>query len=144
MWKLFAEQVLSWIGMEDEALHNMLKAVVAQPDQVVHGHGRDSVLFFAHLSGWATETQAKGILNNVRNNDGVEAWRQLARRFNPQTALTKGTRLRAITGFGIKNPAKRNADVLVIIGDFEKKLANYATDFKSEALTDDLKKDTLQ
>ena len=67
-------------------MHSTLKAVVSHRDPVTHGHGRDSVFFFAHLAGWAVDVQAKGILKNVRNNDGIEAWRQLARRFNPQTA----------------------------------------------------------
>ena len=82
-------------------------------------------------------------LGNITNNDGVEAWRQLARRFDPQAALTKAARLRAITAFGKANAVKANAQVPIVIGKFEKGLELYQQDFQTTSLSDDLKKDTL-
>ena len=142
-WKVFEDEVLRWIGVEDEVLQATLKSVTAQAAPVTHQHGRDAVFLYAHLRGWVLESEARQIIKTVKTSDGVEAWRQLARRFDPQTALTKAARLDSITGFAKKNSAKTNKELPIIISKFENRLDSYEEDFKTVALTDDLKMNTL-
>ena len=142
-WKTFEDEVLRWIGVEDEELQKTLKAVTAHAEPVTHRHGRDAVFLYAHLRGWVTESEARQIIKTVKTSDGVEAWRQLARRFDPQTALTKAARLDAITGLAKKNVAKTNKELPIIISKFENRLGSHEEDFKTIALTDDLKMNTL-
>ena len=75
---------------------------------------------------------------------GVEAFRQLNNRFDPQTALTKSHRLKQIQKFADKNRAKTNVEVPALLPRFEDMLFRYHEDYHSEGLSDDLKKEALK
>ena len=66
---------------------------------VTHECGDESVFFWSHLQDRIKELEAAGIVKMVRGDDGVESFRQLNNRFDPQTALTKSHRLKAIQKF---------------------------------------------
>ena len=51
------------------------------------------------------ESEAAGIVKRVRDDDGVEAFRQRNCRFDPMSALTKAHRLKAIQKVPEKNKA---------------------------------------
>ena len=78
---------------------------------MVHECGDESVFFWAHLEDWLTDSEALGIVTHVRDDDGIEALRQLNLRFDPMTASTKSHRLKAIQRFTDKNRPKKNVDV---------------------------------
>ena len=80
----------------------------------------------------------------VRGDDGIEAFRQLNNRFDPQTALTKSHRLKAIRKFPGKNCVKKNVEVPAMLAKFEDILFKHYEDYKTEALSDDLKKEGLK
>ena len=120
-----------------------MRAAVKKKLPHSHTHGRDATFLYAPVCGWVLEADGAKIVNNIDDNDGIECWRKLARRFNPQTAPTKGARLRGITCFAEKHTAKNTAQVPAVIEFLEKCLRNYTKDFSTEALSEDVKKDTL-
>ena len=72
----------------------------------------------------------------VRDDDGIEAFRQLNNRFDPQTALTKSHRLKQIQWFSDKNRAtKKNVEVPALLARFEDMLFRYQEDYPSDALS---------
>ena len=84
---------MRWIEVESEAVHLVMKEVKNKKVPYPHALGRDAAFLYAHLKGWVEETAGEQIVANVEDNDGIEAWRKLVPRFNPQTAATKGARL---------------------------------------------------
>ena len=117
------------------------RATKARDRPVWHECGDESIFFWAHLE----DEEAMSIVKHVRDDgdDGVKAFRQLNCRFDPQTALTKSHRLKAIQRFTEKNRAKKNTDVPSVLARFEDLLLRYHEDYSSEALSDDLKKEAL-
>ena len=83
------------LGQHD--LHAALTEALRSRDRVVtHDCADESVFFWAHLEDWFTDAEALSIVKHVREDDGVEAFRQLNCRYDPVTALTKSRRLKAI------------------------------------------------
>ena len=60
------------------------------------------------------------------------------------TALTKSHRLLAIQRFVDQNKAKKNTDVPVLLARFGGLLPCYNEDYKTESLSDDLKRQALK
>ena len=60
------------------------------------------------------------------------------------TALTKSHRLKAIQKFIDKSRAKKHIDVPDLLARFDDLLLRYSDDYKTEALSDDLKKEALK
>ena len=65
-------------------------------------------------------------------------------RYDPVTALTKSHRLKAIQKFIEKNRGKTHTDVPDILARFDDLLLRYSDDCKTQALSDDLKKEALK
>ena len=58
--------------------------------------------------------------------------------------MTKSHRLKSIQKFIEKNRAKTNTEVPDILARFDDLLLRYSDDYKTEALSDDLKKEALK
>ena len=96
---------------------------------VTHECGDESIFFWAHLEDWLTDSEALGIVKHVRDDYGIEAFRQLNLRFDPMTALsTKSYRLKAIQRFTDQNRAKKNVDVPAVLARIEDLLLKYSED----------------
>ena len=92
-WKPWSERVLRWPRMQSPDLHAALtEAMKSRDHPVVHECVDESVFFWAHLEDWLTDAEAQSIVKHVREDDGVEAFRQLNCRYDPVTALTKSHR----------------------------------------------------
>ena len=66
-----------------------------------------------------TNPEALNIVKHVRDDDGIEAFRQRNCRFDPQTALTKSHRFKAIQKVSENNRAKKNPDAPGILARLE-------------------------
>ena len=111
---------------------------------MVHECADESVFFWAHLEDWLSDGEALSIVKHVRNDDGVEAFRQLNCQYDPVTALNKSHRLKSIQRFIDKNKAKKNTEVPDLLARFDDLLVLYNEDYKTDALSDDLKKEALK
>ena len=92
-WKAWVERVLRWARMQSVELHAaLLEATKSRNGPVTHECGDESIFFWAHLEDWLTDSEALSIVTHVREDDGVEAFRQLNCRFVPldQVAQTQG------------------------------------------------------
>ena len=96
-WKPWSERVLRWARMQSPELHAALSEAMKTRDRpVVHECADESVFFWTHLEDWLSDGEALSIVKHVRDDDGVEAFRQLNCRYDPVTALTKSHRLKLI------------------------------------------------
>ena len=108
-WRPWTERVVRWAKMQSPELAAALSAALkARDTPVVHSCTEESTYFWAHLEDWIVDAEASSIVRLVRDDDGIEAFRQLNNRFDPQTALTKSHRLKQIQKFTDKNRAKTN------------------------------------
>ena len=140
-WKKWSARALRWAKMESPELHDSLVAAgKSRKVPIHHDCGDEAVFFWAHLEGWILDPEAAKIVRHVKEDDGVEAWRQLVAQFDPLTALTKGRKLKAIQAYPETHRAKKNRDVPGVMASFEEMISQYYEDFKTEALSDDLKK----
>ena len=144
-WKPWAERVLRWARMQSGELHAALtEALRSRDNPVTHDCGDESIFLWAHLEDWLNDPEAASIVKHVRDDDGIEAFRQLNCRYDPVTALTKSHRLKAIQRFVDKNKAKKNTEVPDLLARFDDLLLRYHDDYKTDALSDDLKKEALK
>ena len=96
-WRPWTERVVRWAKMQSPELAAALMAALkARDTPVAHSCAEESTYFWAHLEDWIVDAEAASIVRLVRDDDGVEAFRQLNNRFDPQTALTKSHRLKQI------------------------------------------------
>ena len=140
-WRKWSARALRWAKMESPELHEALTAAgKSRKAPIHHDCGDEAVFFWAHLEGWIVDPEAAKIVKHVGEDDGVEAWRQLVAQYDPLTALTKGRKLKTIQAYADNHKAKKNREIPSIMATFEEMLSQYYEDFKTEALSDDLKK----
>ena len=88
-WRPWTERLIRWAKMQSPDLAAALSTALKVRDApVTHSCVEASTYFWAHLEHWVEESEAAGIIQLVRDDDGIEAFRQLNDRFDPQTALT--------------------------------------------------------
>ena len=144
-WRPWTERVIRWAKMQSPDLAAALaEALKARNAPVTYSCAEESTYFWAHLEDWIDEPEAASIVRLVRDDDGVEAFRQRNNRFDTQTALTKSHRLRQIQKITDNNRAKTNVEVPALLARFEDMFFIYHKDYNSEALSDDLKKEALE
>ena len=61
----------------------------------------------------------------VKGQNGLEAWRRLARRFDPQNPAVHAADLEAIITFGAKSKVKSTSKVEGKLNKFERTLEDY-------------------
>ena len=99
-WRPWTERVLRWARIQSVEWHEALAAALkAREAPITHDCADKSTYFWAHPEDWIEDSQAASIAKMVREDDGVESFRQLNKRFVPHTALTKSHRLKAIQKF---------------------------------------------
>ena len=69
--------------------------------------------------------KAAKIVRLVKNGNGLEAWRKLVRKFDPQNAEVYAAHLEHLVTFGTRNGVKSLGDVLTILDQFRRALDDY-------------------
>ena len=88
-WKPWSERVLRWARMQSPELHAALSEAMRTGDRpVVHDCADESIFFWAHLEDWLSDGDALSIVKHVRDDDAIEAFRQL----NCRVATTRSPR----------------------------------------------------
>ena len=130
-FRSWAERFIAWISMDNEEIGKAFAKAAKQektldlsgftPLQVSY-----SKAVYNHLAG-LTEgfKKAARIVRLVKNQNGLEAWRRLSRRFDPQNPAVHAADLEAIITFGSKNAVKSTADVEAKLNKFERALEDY-------------------
>ena len=86
-WRTWSELVLRWVRMQSQDLYAaLLAATKARDSPISHDCGDESIFFWAHLDILMTDSEALGIVKRVRDDDGVDAFRQLSCWFDPHDA----------------------------------------------------------
>ena len=74
----WSQRVLRWARMQSAELHAALVAATKARDApIAHHVGDESIFFWAHLEDWLTDPEALSIVKHVKDDDGIEAFRQL-------------------------------------------------------------------
>ena len=84
--------------------------------------------------------KASKIVRLVRNENGLEAWRKLVRKFDPQNAEVHAAQLEAIVSFGMRNTIKSLGDVPTILDQFRRVLDDYEEATGDPGINDSTKK----
>ena len=80
-WRPWTERVIRWAKMQSTDLAAaLIQALKARDAPVTHSCAEESTYFWAHLEDWVEESEAAGIIRLVRDDDGIEAFRQLSER----------------------------------------------------------------
>ena len=69
--------------------------------------------------------KAAKIVRLVKGNNGLEAWRRLTRRFDPQNPEVHAAQLEQIIMFGSQNTVKHLGDVPTVLDQFQRVMDDY-------------------
>ena len=108
-FRSWSERVISWLTMDNEEIARAFHRAGRQEDPLnLTGLTTLQLAYnkaiYGHLRGW-TENYRKAarIVRLVKHDNGLEAWRRLTRKFDPQSAEVHAARLESIITFGGKN-----------------------------------------
>ena len=84
--------------------------------------------------------KASKIVRVVRQENGLEAWRKLVRKFVPQNAEVHAAQLESIVSFGMRHAVKSLGDVPMILDHFRRVLDDYEEAAGESGINDSTKK----
>ena len=129
-FRSWAERFISWVSMDSEEIGKAFDRAAKQPDKLdVSGltsiQTAYSKAIYNHLR-CLTENHKKAakIVRLVKGGNGLEAWRRLVRRFDPQNPEVHAAQLERIVTFGARHAVKNIGDVETKLAQFERVLAD--------------------
>ena len=133
----FSEDFLDWMEDRSEELHREAMRAMDEKEEVEnHADGKSSKKYYRLLKRLVkAHPEAKQVVKNTPNSNFLEAWRRLARRFDPQTDGVHALQLKAILGFN--NDGKRAAkvdQVPLMVTKWEKAMQEYHHRVGEEAI----------
>ena len=127
-FRSWSERFIAWLSMDNEEIGQAFLRAGKQDDpldvsgltviqlaysKAVYGHLR------ALTEGYR---KASKIIRLVRGENGLEAWRKLVRKFDPQNAEVHAAQLEHIVTYGTRNPVKSLGDVPTALDQFQRVL----------------------
>ena len=104
-------------GKQDDPLDTSgLTVIQLAYSKAVYGHLRSLTEGFR---------KAAKIVRLVRGENGLEAWRKLVRRFDPQNPEVHAAQLEHLVTFGTRNVVKQLGDVPTVLDQFQRMLDDY-------------------
>ena len=137
--KTWSEDVERWAKAKELQLQVILPTAAAQKETVAmpsDGIEDDIGFAYGHLKKLMGDKEYKGIVQNFRGDNALEAYRMLHRRYNPQTAVARSKHIRLCTNFGINHANTKVPDVPNVITEFEKVCGDYHEDYGTYCLTE--------
>ena len=147
-FRKWGERVVKWFALDRPHIgENFVAAAKSETKFDLQDDPEDRKYIqavYIHLQNW-TENHEKAakLVATVKGENVLEAWRNMSRRFDPQTAEIHGGNLRAIVLFGEKNKCASNADVQPTLDVLEKLLDTYEERVGEEAVNEVTKKHML-
>ena len=127
----WSERFIAWIAMDNADVGQAFQRAGKQEDPLDVSslsvmQVRYSKAIYGHLRA-LTENfrKAAKIVRLVKGDNGLEAWRRLVRKFDPQNAEVHAAHLEAIVTFGTRNCVKSVEDVPSVLDQFQKLLDDY-------------------
>ena len=130
-FRSWSDRFISWLEMDNVDIGTAFKRAAKQdnplnlsgltPTQVAY-----SKVIYGHLRS-LTEGYKKAakIVRLVKHDNGLEAWRRLVRRLDPQNPEVHAAQLEQIITFGSRHAVKSLADVPMVLDQFERVLEDY-------------------
>ena len=88
--------------------------------------------------------KAAKIVRLVKGDNGLEAWRRLTRKLDPQNPDVHAAQLEHIVMFGNRNPVKQLGDVPIVLDQFQRILDDYEEATGDVGINDQVKKTVPQ
>lgn len=130
-FRAWAERFVAWVSMDNEEVGKAFERAARQEKSLdVSGLTAMQVAYskavYNHLTS-LTEGYKKAarIVRLVKNQNGLEAWRRLTKRFDPQNPAVHAADLEAFITFGAKNVVKSTSEVEAKLNKFERALDDY-------------------
>ena len=76
----------------------------------------------------------------VRGDNGLEAWRRLVRKYDPQNPEVHAAQLEGIVNFGHRNAVRQLGDVPTVLDQFQRLLDDYEEATGDNGINDQTKK----
>ena len=130
-FRFWSDWFLAWITMDNEEIGMAFKRAGKQDDpldmlgltpiQTVYAKA-----IYGHLRALieVLRKAAKSV-RLVKDDNGLEVWRKLVRKFDPQNAEVYAAQLEHIVTFGTRNVVKREGDVPTVLDQFRRVLDDH-------------------
>ena len=145
-FRSWAERFIAWLAMDDDEVARAflragkqeqpldssdLTAMQLKYSRAVYGHLRS-----------LTENcrKAAKIVRLVKAENGLEAWRRLVKKYDPQNPEVHAAQLENIVNFGHRNLVKSIADVPTVLDQFQRALDDYEEATGDAGINDQTKK----
>lgn len=130
-FRTWSERVLAWISMDNDEIGQAFKRAGRQDDpldvsaltvtqaaynKAIYGHPR------ALTEGFRKAAKVDRL---VKDDNGLEAWRKLVRKFDPQNAEVHAARLEQLITFGSRSGVKSLGDAPTILDTSRRALDDY-------------------
>ena len=130
-FRSWSERFIAWITMDNPDVGQTFQRAGRQDDPLdVQSLSVQQVAcskaIYAHLRA-LTENfkKAAKVVRLVKADNGLEAWRRLVKKFDPQNAEVHAAHLEAIVTFGTRDCVKSVGDVPTVLDRFQRLLDDY-------------------
>ena len=145
-FKSWSDRFLSWLSMDDQNVGQAFLRAGKQPEKIEES-GLDSRqtayshAVYGHLRS-LTEgyKKASTIVRLVKGDNGLEAWRRLVRKFDPQNPEVHQATLSNIITYGVKYKTEKIGEVPTVLDKFERVLDDYEEATGEPAVNDATRK----
>ena len=90
------------------------------------------------------DKKSRRIVKAVTSDNWAEAWRQLHRRYIPQSHAIKSKRVREVANYGVKHVQVSHADAVPTIAELEELIDRYIDDYREDPMIEHKKKDAIK
>ena len=130
-FRSWADRFIAWIGMDNREIATAFARAAKQEGKLdLAGLTEEQVSYsraiYGHLRA-LTEgfKRASKIVRLVKEDNGLEAWRRLVRRFDPQNPQVHAMQLQHLIMWGANHAVKSVADVPQALDQFERAMDDY-------------------
>ena len=131
-WRMWQEEVSDYFDSMRPGMKKLLEDVEKEADTVdiawrqKNRGNRDPKVLGDGLEVWRalkklTHGEAKKIVNNVKNEDGLQAWQKLKQRYEPSLAARQGIVIADFSGM-VARPAKVPSETVTLITEIDRKI----------------------
>ena len=142
----WADDVLQWIALDNEDVAKAFDKAGKQEEPLALGDLSATQLsyskaVYSHLRSLTQGLKtAARIVRSVPKGNGLEAWRRLVKKFDPQNPEVHAAKLQGLITYGVTHKAKSISEVPFILNEFERALEEYTEATGTEGINEATKK----
>ena len=145
-FRSWSERFIAWLAMDNEDVPQAFTRAGKQEQPLDTSGLSDlqsaySKAVYDHLRSLTENCkEAAKVVRLVKGESGLEAWRRLVRKYNPQNPEVHAAQLEAIVSFGHRNAVRQLGDVPTVLDQFQRVLDDYEEATGDNGINDQTKK----